>query len=127
MAESRASDAPLVLSGVGVGGLFEQVHGVVVEAALVVPAWGVEEGSLGFGKVAVQQAHGHEYGFHSVAPVVLEELLEGVRVAGGLPDGPGAYLHGSDACCSFCVEAHWTHLPGLARRLSPGRRGVRSV
>jgi hypothetical protein len=80
-----------------VGGLFEQVHGAVVEAAFGVAARGVEEGSLSFGKIAVQQAHGHEHGFRSVTPVVLEELLECVRVAGCLPDGPGGFLHGSDA------------------------------
>lgn len=110
MAESRVSVGPLVLSDVGVGGLFEQVHGVVAEAALGVPAWRVEEGSLGLSKIAVQQAHGHEYGFYYVALVVLEKLLKCVRVAGCLADGPGAHPHGSDACCSFCVEAHWTHL-----------------
>ncbi|MGW3718413.1 hypothetical protein ACWD8L_14965 [Streptomyces sp. NPDC005133] len=38
-----------------VGSLFEQVHDVVVEAALGVAAGGVEEGSLGFGEIAVQQ------------------------------------------------------------------------
>jgi hypothetical protein len=32
------------LSGAGVGGLFKYVHGVVVEAAFGVAAWGVEEG-----------------------------------------------------------------------------------
>ncbi|MGW7041413.1 hypothetical protein ACWGDT_01550 [Streptomyces avermitilis] len=53
LVRSRASDGPLVLSGVGVGGLFEQVHGVVVEvveAAFGVAAWGVEEGALSFGE-----------------------------------------------------------------------------
>lgn len=95
---SRASSGLLVLSGVVVGSLFEQVHDVVVEAALGVAAGGVEEGSLGFGEIAVQQAHGHEHGFHSVTPVVLEELLECVRVAGCLPDGQGGLLRGSDTC-----------------------------
>lgn len=52
---SRASSGLLVLSGVVVGSLFEQVHDVVVEAALGVAAGGVEEGSLGFGEIAVQQ------------------------------------------------------------------------
>lgn len=34
---------------------------MVVEAAFGVAAWGVEEGSLSFGKIAVQQAHGHDH------------------------------------------------------------------
>ena len=62
---------------------------MVVEPAFGVAAWGIEEGLLSFGKIAVQQVHGHEHGFHAVAPVVFEELLECVRVAGCLPDGPG--------------------------------------
>jgi hypothetical protein len=98
MAESRASAGPPMLSGVGVGGLFEQGQGMVVEPAFGIAAWGVEEGSLSFGKIAVQDPNGHEHGFHAVAPVVLEELLECVRVAGRLPDGSGGFLHGCDAC-----------------------------
>lgn len=97
MAESRLCRLS-VLSGVGVGGLGEQVQGVVVEPAFGVAAWGAEEGSLGFGKIAVQQAHGDEHSFDAMALVVLEELLEGVRVAGCFPGRPGAFLHGSDAC-----------------------------
>lgn len=49
MAESRASAGLLVLSGVVVGGLFEQVHGVVVEAAL-----GVAHGALNLSRETPQ-------------------------------------------------------------------------
>ncbi|MEU6011838.1 hypothetical protein [Streptomyces sp. NPDC047453] len=68
-----------------------------MEPALGVAAWGAEEGSLGFGEIAIQEAHGDEHGFHSMAPVVLEELLEDVRIATCLSDGPGGFLHGGDA------------------------------
>ncbi|WP_141207169.1 hypothetical protein [Streptomyces griseorubiginosus] len=78
MTESRVSagEGAGALSGTGVGGLFKEDHSAVVKVAFGVAAWGVEEGSLSFGKIAVQQAHGHAHGFHSVAPVALEELLQ---------------------------------------------------
>jgi hypothetical protein len=93
MAQSRLR----LLSGVVSGVLGEQVQGVVVEPAFGVAARGAEEGPLGFGKITVQEAHGDEHGFHSMAAVVLEELLEDVRVATCLPDGSGGFPHGGDA------------------------------
>lgn len=106
---------------------------MVVEVAFGVAAWGVEEGSLSFGKIAVQQAQGHEHGFHSVAPVVLEELLECVLVAGCLPDGPGGFL-GPLTCgpvidqrCDRRLSCRWLSALVVAERPPTAQRRPGSV